>query len=648
MTKSYELYILGLYQAIITDCEIRYPHLRKDFGRDSSRLLSCLNTRGLSFFTIDLVDFGKHFDICLSTQRLTPSSLPFQRGYKKGTVIPRLFKGLLLRVFDQHGMLRHDCDSTSIQFLRQLYYTAKKIRLECTDERSEKVIRSFTAIERDIRRGSHNWDLDEPSWDYLDTVHLGQDLGSPEDHRLPLFEEEVGDVSSSTDSRFDVIQVVSDIVSTTMGRFDPYAWKAKHGPGAVSDARKGESKYSFPHWPKKLERTFPIADFGFTNFGAWGRYVSTRVDSGDYLHEPPSNLILVPKTLKAPRLIASEPVSHQWCQQIIKDYFVGRVSSTWISGFINFKDQIPNQLMALQGSLDGSLSTIDLSEASDRVSTWLVERIFRRSKSLVDALQASRTRSIVNRTEHGIQGASKLRKFSCMGSACTFPVQTIVFLCIAIGTVLHMENRPATIKNIRSLKGKVRTFGDDIIVPNEHAEEVMKSLTLLGLKVNHSKTFFSGSFRESCGLDVYKGTNVTPVYTMTIPSRPKPESISSVVETHNNFVKRGWYSVASYLETTVRKEVNELAYVAIGSGDFGLQTPYVPDNTHLKRRYNKDLQRLEWQRVFVQTKASRTPDEVDSMVLQYFTEDPSPDDIWKGGVPSRPSLYLKRGWEELR
>jgi hypothetical protein len=516
--------------------------------------------------------------------------------------------------------------------------------LECTDERSDKTVRSFEAIEKTIRQGSQEWESDDPSWAYLHTVHLGQAGDTLEDNPLPLFEEEVVDGRPDESSRYSVIQLVSDIISTTMGRFDPYAWKAKHGPGAVSDAKQGESKYSFPHWPRKLERVFPIADFGFTNFGAWARHVATKVDSGSYLHEPPSNIILVPKTLKSPRLIAAEPVSHQWAQQMIKDYFVGRVTDTWISGFINFKDQVPNQQMALQGSLDGSLSTIDLSEASDRVSTWLVERIFRRNISLVDALQASRTRLVLNKTKHGSQGASKLRKFSCMGSACTFPVQTVVFLCIALGTVLWKEGRPITIKEIRRLKGRVRTFGDDIIVPNEHAEEVMASLTLLGLKVNHSKTFYSGSFRESCGLDVFKGTNVTPIYTMMKPSRPKPESISSVVETHNNFVKRGWLNVADYLATTVRSQCSNIANVAIGSGDFGLQTWGYVDNTHLKRRYNQQLQRPEVLKVIVHTKTNKSPDEVDSMLLQYFTEAPSPDDIWKGGVTSRPILSLKNRW----
>lgn len=644
MTNSYELHLLGLYRAIITDCEVRYPHLHKDFTRDFSRLLSCVETRGLSFLTIDLVDFGKHFDRCLSTQRLTLSSLPFQRGYKRGTPIPRLFKGLMLRVFDTNGILRSDCDVHAITCLRQLYYTAKKIRMECSNERSDKAVREFYSIESQIRRGSDNWFLEDPDWGSHNLVHLGQVAVPSRDVALPLFEEEAADLTPSELTCINTIQDVADITSAVLGVFNPYAWKAKHGPGAVSDARSGTSKYSFPHWPRKLERVFPYADFAFANYGAWARRVSDKGDSAVSQHEPPSNLILVPKTQKSPRLIASEPISHQWCQQVIKDYFVGRTRDSWIGLFVSFRDQEPNQIMARRGSLGHGLSTIDLSEASDRVSTWLVERIFRRNSTLLDALHATRTRTVKNGTEHGTRGVSKLQKFSCMGSACTFPVQTIVFLIIALGVYLHQEGLKPTIRNIKSAQGRVRTFGDDIIVPDAHADMMIRMLTLMGLRVNHSKTFLTGMFRESCGLDVFRGTNVSPVYSMTYVSAPKPESISSVVETHNNFLVRGWYNASDYLASTVRSVSSKIRNVAIDSGDFGLKTVGYVDNTHLERRVNPHLQRLEVRAHVVCSTSARTRDQVDSMILQYFTEEPPPTTQWKAGISSRSKLSLKLRW----
>lgn len=644
MTNSYDSYVLGLYNAIFTDIGVQFPRLQKDLKRDFSRLSSCVETRGLSFLMIDLVDFGKHFDKCLSKQRLTLSGLPFQRAYKKGTVIPRLFKGLLLRVFTPSGELRTDCDVQAIRSLRQLYYMVKKFRIACSDERNLTVVRSFYAIEAGLRRGSQNWDIDEPTWGG-NKASL-EDFASPSQssNQLDLFEGQVDEsFQSSSLETLQAIQKVADIVSAEIGVFRPHDWRAKHGPGVVSDLKRGSSKYSFPYWPEKLERIFPYADFAFANFGLWADVVA-RQKRSQFDTEPPSRLILVPKTLKAPRLIAAEPTAHQWCQQVIKDFLSSRVQSSWIGRFINFVDQRPNQELALLGSLDGSLSTIDLSEASDRVSTYLVERIFRRNTSLLDGLHATRTRSVRNMTSYGLDSTAMLRKFSCMGSACTFPVQSIVFLCVALGTTLYMRKSRVTIRNIRKLVGEVRTFGDDIIVPTDVAEKVAEMLSLLGLRVNPAKTFWSGNFRESCGLDAFGGNDVTPTYIMSFPQRSKPESISSVVSSHNNYLAKGWLQAAAYLEQTVRRECKSILSVSMDSGVFGLQTYGLPNNQHLRRRWNTRLHRLEYRSICVKTQSIRTRDQGESMILQYFTERPRPSDAWVAGVSSIPRIKLSPRW----
>ncbi|DAD50682.1 TPA_asm: RNA-directed RNA polymerase [ssRNA phage SRR6960799_40] len=647
MTNSYDSYVLGLYNGILKDIEVQFPRLQKDLWRDFSRLSSCVETRGLSFLMIDLVDFGKHFDKCLANQRLTLSGLPFQRAYKKGTVVPRLFKGLLLRVFTSNGELRSDCDVQAVRALRQLYYMVKKFRITCSDERNLTVVRSFYAIEAELRRGSHNWDVDEPNW--------GGNKASLEDFALPaqggsqldLFQDQVEEPDQSIScDLLSTIQKVADIISAEIGVLHPLDWRAKHGPGVVSDLKRGLSKYSFPYWPEKLERIFPYADFAFANYGLWSDVVA-RQKRPQFDTEPPSRLILVPKTLKAPRLIAAEPTAHQWCQQVVKDFLSQRVLSSWIGKFINFVDQRPNQELALQGSLDGSLSTIDLSEASDRVSTYLVERVFRRNHSLLDALHATRTRSVRNMTSYGLDSSTMLRKFSCMGSACTFPVQSIVFLAIALGTTLYERRTKVSIKNIRRLAGSVRTFGDDIIVPTDVAERVAAALSLLGLRVNPSKTFWSGNFRESCGLDAFRGNDVTPTYIMSLPQRSKPESISSVVSSHNNYLAKGWLQAAAYLEQTVRKECKSILSVSMDSGIFGLQTYDIPNNQRLKRRWNTRLHRLEYRSICVQTQSIRTRDQGESMILQYFTERPRPSDAWVAGVSSIPRIKLSPRWVYL-
>lgn len=644
MTNSYDSYVLGLYNAIFADIGVQFPRLQKDLKRDFSRLSSCVETRGLSFLMIDLVDFGKHFDKCLSKQRLTLSGLPFQRAYKKGTVIPRLFKGLLLRVFTPSGELRTDCDVQAIRALRQLYYMVKKFRVACSYERNLTVVRSFYAIEAGLRRGSQNWDIDDPIWGGNKASLEDFARPSQDSNQLDLFEDQVDESNqSSALPALSAIQKVADIVSAELGVFHPLDWRAKHGPGVVSDLKRGLSKYSFPYWPEKLERIFPYADFAFANYGLWSDVVA-RQKRAPFDNEPPSRLILVPKTLKAPRLIAAEPAAHQWCQQVVKDFLTSRVQESWLGRFINFVNQRPNQDLALLGSRSGDLSTIDLSEASDRVSTYLVERIFRRNTSLLDALHATRTRSVRNTTTYGLDTVTMLRKFSCMGSACTFPVQSLVFLCIALGVTLQCRGIPVTIRNIRKLSGEVRTFGDDIIVATDVAERVAEVLSLLGLRVNPSKTFWSGNFRESCGLDAFGGNDVTPTYIMSLPQRSKPESISSVVSSHNNYLAKGWLQAAAYLEQTVRRECKSILSVSMDSGVFGLQTYDLPNNQHLKRRWNTRLHRLEYRSICVQTQSIRTRDQGESMILQYFTERPRPSDAWVAGVSSIPRIKLTSRW----
>jgi len=265
----------------------------------------------------------------------------------------------------------------------------------------------------------------------------------------------------------------------------------------------------------------------------------------------------------------------------------------------------------------------------------------------LDALHATRTRQYEYTDEQGNSEVRDLVKFSCMGSACTFPVQTLVFAAIAAGCVQHERGKVPNFKNLANLRGEVRVFGDDIIVPTDCADRVIEVLTHLGLKINANKTFKEGNFRESCGLDVFKGVDVTPTYIMTSPSRSKPESVKSVVESHNNFLERGWSEVAHYLNTTVQSAVNfKIQAVAMDSRSFGLKTYGLPENSGLKTRVNRDLHRLERRVLDVSSSVTKRQDEGNAMLLQYFTERPAPEVIWEAGVTSRPKLTLKLRWVE--
>lgn len=618
--KSQVEYLKGLYRAMFVDIARCCPHLRVDCERDYSRLLSIIAERGIRFFLIDLPAMGKHFDKCLATGRLTRSNLPHSRSFRRGGCVPRHFKGLYLSVFDESGVLRIDFDPQCVKFLRQIFFCSKRFRLECKDEDTFSEVSTFFEVDRECRLPTLDWDED-----VIDTTGIrGLTIVDPSLGSIgtdDLFPETIDIPPSISIEHSRSIQLVGDIVSACLGRFEPTEWKARHGPGAVSDLSK-ETKYRFPNWPEKLERIFPMADMAFANYQQW---VDMIQPSAGFVilsnHEPPSKLIAVPKTLSGPRLIASEPTAHLWCQQVIRDFLMESVSKTPIGPSVNFRSQEANGSLALAASHSESHATIDLSAASDRISCWLVERLFRANSSLIDALHAVRTRYICNEIDRKSPRFHKLRKFTTMGSAVTFPVQTYIFAIIAIGTVLFVRDRKPTIKEVTRLAREVRVFGDDIIVPTDCWPATQEALRYLGLKVNPNKTFGTGKFRESCGIEAYDGDDVTKVSVLTVPEVSRPGSIVSCVDSHNNFVLRGYCATAEYIKSTVQALGHyALPLVRIGSGTFGWYHHLGDDYSGLKKRWNPHLQRVECLAHQNVSSAVRRSFEGSQMLLQYFTE----------------------------
>jgi len=131
-------------------------------------------------------------------------------------------------------------------------------------------------------------------------------------------------------------------------------------------------------------------------------------------------VIAVPKTMKTPRIIAVEPTAMQYMQQAISDNLVSNLEGRHFpyKWMIGFERQEPNQQMAKEGSLHGELATLDLSEASDRVSNQHVRRLTKGFPRVTEGIQACRSRK-ADVPGHGV---IRLAKFASMGSALTFPL----------------------------------------------------------------------------------------------------------------------------------------------------------------------------------------------------------------------------------
>jgi hypothetical protein len=193
----------------------------------------------------------------------------------------------------------------------------------------------------------------------------------------------------------------------------------------------------------------------------------------------------------------------------------------------------------------------------------------------------------------------------------------------------------------------VSVFGDDIIIPVDSRELFFSLLEILDFKVNASKSFWTGRFRESCGIDAFDGVDVTPVYWKG-ENDGKPESLATTVECSNNFYKKFYLHTSRSVASTLPRA---LPMVPMRSGAFGLKIRTRDMSNYNRCRWNVNLQRIEaWVVTIISVQHREPLTNGESALLQYFTEDPSPYDVWVSGTPQRPLLKFQKRWvaiEEL-
>lgn len=201
-----------------------------------------------------------------------------------------------------------------------------------------------------------------------------------------------------------------------------------------------------------------------------------------------SRFATVPKTSLTDRAINVEPIVNTYLQKgyglVIRERLL-RVG-------VNTKDQTKNQRLALIGSRDGRLATIDLSMASDLIAYLLVLDLL--PFEWFEALEACRCPM----TQLPDGKWVILEKFSSMGNGYTFELETMIFW--------------ALLASVCPDGSVISAYGDDLICPSECFDEVIDALKLLGFVPNQEKSFGAGAFRESCGKDYWGGFEVRPVF----------------------------------------------------------------------------------------------------------------------------------------
>lgn len=261
------------------------------------------------------------------------------------------------------------------------------------------------------------------------------------------------------------------------------------GPGAAYGVRGDTSVFN--KVASALECTYAFADSlpeFLAEFPGWIRPDTTldvRLVEG-------SQLTFVPKDAKTDRPICIEPLLNGLYQKGFGTYIRNRLKRHGV----DLTDQTVNQNLAM-AAFDSGLATVDFSSASDTIAYGLVLDLLP-----FDWFQAL---DIARSPRYEEDGAWRsFQKFTSMGNAYTFELESLIFYCIAYACLEDMDIQPSTGANLS-------VYGDDVIIPQVCFDLFSEVSSWCGFTINKEKSFFRGSFFESCGQDYFEGTNVRPL-----------------------------------------------------------------------------------------------------------------------------------------
>lgn len=211
-----------------------------------------------------------------------------------------------------------------------------------------------------------------------------------------------------------------------------------------------------------------------------------------------NKLEVVPKNSKIDRTIGIEPEGNMYLQLATGSYI--RESLRRRAGIDLNNGHIRHGSSSREGSIDGSLATIDLKAASDSLSLGLCCRLL--SNEWYDFLLDIRSHSckLPDGTLH------ELHKMSSMGNGFTFELESLIFFAIS-----------EAVRELQDGQHRTLVFGDDLIIASDLAEQTIDLLDYSGFATNDDKTFVDGPFRESCGYHWFNGTDVKPFYLRAKP-----------------------------------------------------------------------------------------------------------------------------------
>lgn len=528
-----------LLESLFKDIKRLLPDVQ-GLDRDVITIKKRFEQEGYGFLTIALPALDGALTRALSTGKF---ACPVGFKTVKGGTIPRFLSGMFCKMFESStGALKEDFDVGVLKCVRNILMLFKKMKLSPEHEDKLHAAAVATFFECDTKAGLV----------VIPDRHLAH------------------------------IQRVAKLILNTLTNKDVENAVYRHGPGSVEEGYRANQKWvalSDAIWNGK----FDSSDIGFDV----QNHLHFRYS--DTLHKVPSidkptdgqklpdrcggddngfrwesrgifdfngasrgsaRLISVLKNSSARRTITIEPMLNQFVQQGLNILVRESIRECRIlSNCLALSDQTANQKLALEGSLLDNWATIDLKAASDLMSVKLVEAVFGHHGQFFDRMMDCRSPQVYE----GSNAPMHLRKFAGMGNALTFPVQSICFAAISMAAILDSEGSSPSYWNLRRASRHIRVFGDDIIVSRKYAHQVVNWLHDFGLQVNVKKSFLEGNFKESCGVDAFRGIDVTPHYIKHRPdeSSTEPSIIAGLVSLSNHT----WMDCLYELSTCLKEEV---------------------------------------------------------------------------------------------
>lgn len=602
--NSLEVYT-SLTVQLLHDIAQCYPS-SCEAARDERKIRRRVQLEGISFLTKTLPKLGKAIDIAISSD--TPLLI---RGFrlKLGTSIPLFLGWLIERVFTEDGYIRVSPDITALRHIRQFLYFTYKLKIPYDKKTEDSVISSFVRTQEELK----NIEFDR--------------------------------------SVEPVLELARDFISRIFSGFDVRDIIPRHGPGAVATGERVGEKSNFSRIYAHTERIYPFTEYFVLGLSQ----VADQLDwiqSLEVLEYGTAQVVLVPKDSRGPRLISKEPLELQWIQQgIQKQLYAWIERHPLTKGFVNFTDQQRNRALALSSSRTNEYVTLDMKDASDRVTLRLVERLFG-GTPLLDAFLASRSEY----TQLPDGTVVRLSTFAPMGSAVCFPVEALCFYALAVAVIRTRTSMGA------SRLPEVYVYGDDIIVKREDYPLLLELFPKVGLRFNEGKCCVGRFFRESCGCDAFDGIDVTPVRMRTEwrhrGNRDASELVSWV-ELSNSLWDAGYCTTADRIMTLVEGRYGPLPYVREKFEYFDLAGRIRLDVSPLigwyrgavhqsvqplaiKTRYNRSLHRLECRNWVIKPKYENF--EVDGWreCLRVLNTGSTGANTGVYALPHR--VCLRRGW----